>query len=443
MVKTLLILLGEWREFGHVMYEKLSYVLSILPGLAKEFCYGIRLLVRFLLRCLYGLRVEVRKGGMKVKIRIELWKHIFLYFDNKDKEMYRRNCIKEAEKRKKKLENLEKRINRFNEWLDWKISKDGLRLRDVWRKREERINRGFWIKVKTSGKGGKDLEKLLSKLEHFCIRSLSWQERMLVKVSKVFIDLENRRRDYIFFLNLQKKLVRWGDKFKDYLRQQDVPVEVKVFFLEKHLIPAIDEKIIKMKKVVAFLEKNLIIRTPKQISKWAGELAKKKEEVTFLTKRITIPGPLDFEWKVNPPVRVNFFYKKIPIFHTQKKIFYGYYLKKKEEFDQWWRNKKKERDDVVEIKFESSELKFDYGVKFYLKENKKVTEWEEYWDNSIYCRLFHFLTKYLKKFYCFLVFIVSSDPFVYAWNVFFLVTGVYFLLIIGPIIILFEWIRSK
>lgn len=440
MVKTLLILLGEWRNFGHVLYEKLSYVLSILPGLAKEFCYGIRLLVRFLLRCLYGLRMEVRKGGMKVKIRIELWKHIFLYFDKRDKEIYRRNCIKEAEKRKKKLEILEKRINRFNEWLDWKISKDGLRLRDVWRKREEKINRGFWIKVKTSGKGAEDLEKLLWKLENLCIRSLSWQERMLGKVSKVFADLEFRRREYIFYLRLREKIASWGDKFKDYLRQQDVPVEVKVLFLEKHLIPAIDEKITKMIKVVAFLEEKLVVRKPKLISNWEEELSKKKKEIKF---SVNLPGPLDFEWKVNPPVRVNFFYEKIPVFRMKKKIFYNYYLKKKEEFDHWWRNKKKERDDVVEIKFEPSEFKFDYSVKFYLKENKKVTEWEEYWDNSIYCRFFHFMTKYLKKFYCFLVLIVRSDPFVYAWNVFFLVTGVYFLLIIGPIILLFEWIIKK
>lgn len=440
MVKVLLILLGEWRYMGEVLYEKLSYLLSILPDLVRNFNFFFKQLIKGLL----SLRIVVErvKGERRFKLRLglNLWNRIVLYLDKRDKKKYKEWYRKEVLKREKRLEELEDWAKKRNEWLENKISGKTKRIRAFLLKLEKSI-RGKLVKWR---------EKMENKLNK---KMVSFYEWLIEKVLEIEAELKKINPQLLILEELRKERVKgWkggikkvGNKVKKFLINQiqtpKLPPKVRVIIAEEIIKPMVEKKVNKWINRVESFREMRVLRELKTVKRWEQKLFYYKERFEheredYQLGRIQIWIP-----------KIRLYGEKIPVLELKRNFFYEYYVKKKKkEYESWVLSVKKERDEVFHIELKGFYFDFSLGLKFKLKYRLDEKMW--YKLESIEKRINEtkqvtFFFRMVNEIYQLFLTIVMSDPFVYAWNVFFLVTGVYLLCIIAPFLFFFEWIRVK
>lgn len=439
MVKVFLIILGEWRYFGHILYEKLSYILSILPDLIRELSY----LVKKLIKSLYSLKISIRKKEVDVKlyvdVRFDFITNFIRYLDQKDKEAYKRYYEKEKERREKKLVVWENRAKIKDEELSDSLNG----FREYLFRKEKKVNDWFYLrKVKFERKVNNRIKVFYKRLA----KRIPFYRGEIEKINPLFLLWESKRK---------KKIQRWREwvklkspKFKPFLEKliqiQEIQPHVQRFIVKWIFNPGVDYFVTKWINFLDWSEEKDWIRKSRKVERII-------ERFNFYETIFKEKGELYGSGVIKVWVpRFNFYWKKVPEYKGQ--YFYQRYLRGVEKHNDWWYNviKKGVRKEVFNeedlrglclrlnlgrlhsiyrflFEIDEGRWKSIEGVEKRILENQKV---------SLFFRL-------VGRGYRFFLLIVMSDPFFYAWNVFFLVTGIYILLILAPFIIFFEWLRVK
>lgn len=445
MVKVFLIILGEWRYFGHILYEKLSYILSVLPDLVRELSY----LIKKLIKSLYSLKVSIRKKEVNVKlyvdVRFNFITNFIRYLDQKDKEAYKRYYEEEKERREKKLAAWESWAKGRDEWVEEELSNSLNSLRDYLLRKEKKVNDWFYLrKVKFE-------EKVNNRIKVFyegLAKRIAFYKGEVEKINPTFLLWESKRK---------KKFKRWREwvklkspKFKPFLEKliqiQDIPPHVQRFIVKWIFNPGVDYFVTKWIKFLDWGEEKDWIRKSRKIE---GIIEKFNFYETVFKEKGGLYGSGVI--KVWVP-RFYLYWKKVPVFQYKRQYFYQRYLKGVEKHNDWWYNviKKGVRKEVFNeedlrglcLRLNLGRLRSTYRFLFEIDEGRwKSIEGVE--RRILENQKVSFFFRTIGRGYRFFLLIVMSDPFFYAWNVFFLVTGVYMLLILAPIIIFFEWFRVK
>lgn len=445
MVKVFLIILGEWRHFGHILYEKLTYLLSVLPGLVRELSYFVKKLIK----SLCSLKITFKKNEKNVKLYLDLHFdflfHIIRSLDEKDKKDYKRYYEEEKGRREKKLAAREIEAKKKDEWIQNRISTSLNCFRNFLSTREKRMNNWFYLKKM-------NFERRINK----CIKG--FYERLLRIVVFKRVKIESINPALLCWEEKRKRKVKWWQMwfkfkspyFKPFLEKliqiQDIPPHVQRFIVKWIFDPAVDYLIVNYLKFLEKVEEKNWIRRSSRVERIENRFLLYEEE---LKKKIELYGSAGIRFWVP---RFYFYADKLPEFGLKRNYFYERYQKEVEKHNDWWFNviRKGRRKEVFDEKdFKNLNVRINLGelhstYRFFFEIDRKRWDLIERFEKRIIeNRIVSFFFRMVSCGYRFFLLLVMSDPFVYAWDVFFLVTGVYILCIIAPIILFFELIRTK
>jgi hypothetical protein len=446
MVKTLLIILGFWRELGFVLYEKLSYVLSVLPDCMKAFFMGLRELLKSILKVMYKVlhfRIRVCKDiqfslninfNLKNKLR-KLYKKLidrrepnynYIYLEKYEEIMKKQKWEKKLEEYDKKVQEEIKKWNRIINLL----------LSIIERVLNYVNSKIYRIRKKKLEKKTEFLERLLR------IKKENYQDfRRIVVMDRIETEeikewKENRLKK--FELKMERKIKEKlealvPEELKKYWEL--IPQEIKKYV---EIFPSIrlEGKLVKFLKYYYHQKENIYSNLLMLELRNVEEKKIKKLKKQVIKLKVCKIEKKEIKW--------NWEWKDKLLEKKKKER-----EKKLKDLEEWYNKmKKKSQEEELETKtlikgkirlFRCwTEMSGDYK-----RFCNKIEELEEKWNKTKVYKILRWFLNKIKTFYRYILIIVKSDPFVYAWHVFFLVTGIYLVLFLAPLVFFFEIIRVK